>query len=70
MLTVYPRLQRKYTTYQNDATLPVNDLSLTFLFDHDAHTLAYRKIMQEHYGGREQFAQTLERFLADPANRY
>ena len=70
VLTAYPRLQYKYERYQSDATLPVNDLTLTFLFDHDIHTATYLKIMREHYGNREQFARALDQYLADPAHRY
>jgi hypothetical protein len=70
MLTGYFRLQPKYTHYQNDASLPVNGLTLTFLFDHGVHTAPYLKIMKDHYGDRENFAKALDQYLADPANRY
>ena len=70
VLTAYPRLQNKYQGYQDDATLPLQGFSLIFLFDHDSHTATYLQIMRQHYGDREQFARTLERYLADPANRY
>lgn len=70
VLTSHVRLHPTYTNYQNDAGLPVNDFTLTFLFDHDDHPAAYVKIMQDHYGDRKQFAAALERYLADPANRY
>jgi hypothetical protein len=70
MLTGYFRLQPKYTMYQSDAGLPVNGLTLTFLFDHDVHTEAYLKIMKDHYRDRENFAKVLDQYLADPANRY
>lgn len=69
LLTAHRRTQHKYENYQNDAMLPLKDLSLTFLFDHDAHTAAYLRIMREHYGDRKQFARTLDHYLADPANR-
>ena len=69
-LTVYPRVYHKYTNYQSDSTLPVSDLTLTFIFDHDTHTQAYLQAMKDHYGTRDQFAETLKYFLADPANRY
>ena len=49
---------------------PLTPLTLTFLYDHDAHPLRYRQIMQEHYPTREQFTDALERYLADPAHRY
>ena len=70
MLGVYFRLEPKYTSYQNDAALPVNELTLTFLFDHDVHTQRYLEIMKDHYGDREAFAKALDRYLSDPANRY
>lgn len=70
MLTVWFRLQPMYEGYQNDAGLPVNGLTLTFLYDHDAHTTTYLEIMKTHYGDREQFATRLGSYLADPANRY
>ncbi len=69
-LTAYLRLQPKYTFYQDDVSLPVNDLTLTFLFDHDAHPGPYLQTMRDHYGDRQQFTQNLQRYLADPANRY
>ena len=69
-LGVYFRLEPKYTSYQNDAALPVNELTLTFLFDHDVHSQRYLEIMKRHYGSREAFAQALDRYLADPAHRY
>ena len=69
VLTLHPRLQDKYYHYQDDAMLPVKELTLIFLFDHDAHTAAYRRIMREHYHNRTEFAQALEIYLADPANR-
>ncbi len=70
VLTAPARTRLKYYNFQDDLALPVRDLTLTFLFDHDAHTEAYRKIMRDHYGDRESFARTLEQYLADPANRY
>jgi len=70
VLTAYPRLEFEYQCYQDDATLPPGGLALTFLFDHDTHTAKYLQIMRQHYGDREQFARTLEHYLADPANRY
>jgi len=70
VLTAYPPLKQRYQNYQNDATLPVNDLTLTFLFDHDAHTATYLQIMRDHYGNRDEFKKLLEQFLNDPQNRY
>jgi len=70
VVTAHRRTQYKYESYQDDAMLPLNAFSLTFLFDHDAHTATYLRIMREHYGDREQFARTLEQYLADPKNRY
>jgi len=70
VLTAYPRLEFNYQRYQTDEALPVRELTLIFLFDHDAHTATYLKIMRDHYGTREQFARTLDAYLADPSNRY
>ncbi len=70
LLTAHRRTWLKYEGYQDDAMLPLNNFSLTFLFDHDAHTATYLKIMREHYGNREQFARALEDYLANPDNRY
>ncbi len=69
VLTVHRRVQPRYYFYQDDVSLPVNHLTLTFLFDHDAHAAAYLKIMRDHYGSREEFARVLEKYLADPAHR-
>ena len=69
LLSVYFRVQPRYEAYQSDATLPVNDLTLTFLYDHDAHPRPYVQVMSDHYGNRQQFAHALERYLADPAHR-
>ncbi len=60
----------KYNFYQDDANLPVSPLTLTFIFDHDAHIPAYRQIMRDRYGTREEFARILDQYLADPANRH
>ena len=70
LLTAHRRTWYKYEGYQDDAMLPVNGFSLTFLFDHDAHNSTYLRIMREHYGNREQFARALEAYLANPDNRY
>ena len=70
LLTVYFRVQPRYESFQADAPLPVNDLTLTFIFDHDAHPQQYRDIMTSHYGNRQQFAHALDLYLAEPANRY
>jgi len=64
-----PRVRSLYENYQSDAALPVNDLTLTFIFDHDAHAAAYLKIMRDRYGSRAQFRTVLDEYLADPANR-
>ncbi len=58
-----------YRRYQDDA-LPNNPLTVLFLFSHDAHTKGYLDAMRDRYGDRDQFAQELQRYLADPDNRY
>ena len=70
LLTAQRRTYLKYTNYQDDAALPVNNFSLIFLFDHDAHTATYLRIMRQHYSDREQFSHSLEKYLSDPKNRY
>ncbi|MDI1248207.1 MAG: hypothetical protein PSV13_04910 [Lacunisphaera sp.] len=69
MLTAQRRVQSRYYFYQDDVGLPVNHLTLTFLFDHDAHAAAYLKLMKDRYGDRENFAKELDRYLSDPAHR-
>lgn len=64
------RIQQHYAVYQDDAQLPVNELTLTLLFDHDAKPHAYLDIMAAHYGDRAGFRRAIDAFLADPANRY
>ena len=70
MIASFFQVQGTYAHNQDDADLPVRDLTLTFLFDHDVHTRAYLHTMEQHYGNREQFARALDRYLADPSNRY
>ena len=67
-LTVSPRLQHIYNIYQNDATLPVNEFTLTFLYDHDSHTSEYLKIMEDHYKDRNDFRLMLERYISETKN--
>lgn len=69
VLTVYLRVQPRYDTYEPDSGLPVSDLTLTLLYDSDAYPKAYRQIMETRYGGRMQFRQALDRYLAAPADR-
>jgi hypothetical protein len=70
MLTGYFRLQPKYRDYQSDAGLPVSELTLIQLFDHDVLPQRYQQIMANHYGDRKHFASVLELYLANPDNRY
>ena len=65
-----PRAQHFYANYQDDAKFPLNDLTVTFLFDHEAKTRAYLDLMARHYGDREGFRRAVDRFLADPANHF
>ena len=62
-------LASKYYSYQDDATLPVNDLTVTFLYDHEAHPPAYLEAMRRQYTTRKDFVQALDLYLRDPANR-
>ncbi len=50
--------------------LPVSELTVTFMFDHDAHTSAYHEIMRKHCNSRQEFVRALNAYLADPANRH
>ena len=70
VLTVNLRLEAKQRVYRTETDSPVSNLTLTFLYDHDAHPERYRQVMREHYGTREQFSTTLQQYLADPAHRY
>lgn len=70
VLTVYLRLQPKYAIFQDDAGRPVNDMTVTFLYEHSAHPRDYLKAMADHYGNRQHFTEALERYLDDPAHRY
>lgn len=69
-LTLYVRMKSKYSYDQDDVPMPVNDLTLTFIFDHDAHPGSYLEIMKSRYGNREQFARSLDAYLANPTNRH
>ncbi|MBX3750691.1 MAG: hypothetical protein KF897_11440 [Opitutaceae bacterium] len=68
-LTVVLSLGPKYRSFQDDATLPVRDLTITFLYDHDMHPPAYLKAMKQRYPTRVDFRAALDHHLADPANR-
>lgn len=63
------KLRSTYLANQDDRSVPVRDLTITFLYDHDAHPAAYLSAMRQRYPTRTQFAEELNRFLADPANR-
>lgn len=65
-LGVYIRLQPKHYYFQDDIRLPVSELTLTFLFDHDAHPARYRQLMQDHYQDRVGFRRHLDHYLEDP----
>ena len=69
LVTAYWRVAPKYGVYASGTGLPVNQLSVTFLFDHNAHPKEYREIMHERYGARDDFIAALERYLADPNHR-
>jgi len=69
LLSAYFQLRPKYTAFQPDVALPVNELTLTFIYAHNAHPQKYRQIMQDHYGDRKSFAAKLNEYLADPAHR-
>ena len=62
-------LAPKYNRFQNDASLPVSDLTVTFLYDHAAHPQAYLDAMKRHYPTRREFVEALDLFLLNPANR-
>jgi len=70
MLTMPLDLAAKYIGYQDDASVPVSDFTITFLYDHDAHPEAYRAAMKARYPTRPEFVQALSRYLADPAHRH
>lgn len=69
VLTAPLELRSKYRGYQKDAALPVNELTVTYLYDHDAHPPAYLAALKARYPTRDEFVSKLNQFLADPANR-
>ncbi|MBA4135782.1 MAG: hypothetical protein C0518_00535 [Opitutus sp.] len=70
VITLPVALVPKYSQFQPDAEVPVRGLTITFLYDHDAHPPAYLTAMKQRYPTREEFAAELNKFLSDPANRY
>ena len=50
--------------------MPVSELTLTLIFDHDALTPAYLNTMAERYQDRAHFRAAIDRYLSDEANRY
>ena len=69
LFTAVFRLEPKLRSAQTETLPPVSELTLTFLYDHDAHPARYREIMHQHYETREKFSVALAQFLANPANR-
>jgi hypothetical protein len=47
----------------------VNELTVTYLYDHDAHPAAYLAALKARYPTRNDFIAELNLFLANPANR-
>jgi len=70
VLSVYLRLEPKYSNYEDDRDLPVREFTVTFIYDHDAHSEAYRNVMKYHYTTRTEFMNALNLYLAEPRNRY
>lgn len=70
VLTISVPLLHKYNGFQSDAAIPVRDLTITFLYDHDAHPRAYLEVMRKRYPTRAVFETKLNQFLNNPANRY
>ena len=70
VLTAGPRARQYYANYQDDAQMPVSELTLTLIFDHDALTPAYLNTMAERYQDRAHFRAAIDRYLSDEANRY
>jgi hypothetical protein len=62
-------VRKTYAAYQDDAGLPVNELTLTLIYDHTAHTPEYLRVMREKFASRDEFRAALDRRLADPAHR-
>lgn len=69
VLTAPVDLRSKYHGYQEDAALPVSELTVTYLYDHDAHPPAYLAALRGRYPTRSEFAAELNFFLANPVNR-
>lgn len=63
-------LRPKYRNYQDDKAIPVRDLTVTFLYDNDAHPPAYLAAMKARYPSRQEFTAALNSYLSAPANRH
>lgn len=69
MLTLPLRLAPKYRSYGGDDGTAPGALTVTYLYEHDAHPPAYLAAMKARYPDRAAFEAALSRFLADPAHR-
>lgn len=67
-LTMPLRLAPKYESYQGDDGRRPNGLTVTFLYEHDAHPPAYLAAMKARYPNRAAFEAALDRFLSDPTH--
>lgn len=63
-------LRAKYRQYHDDGSLPVNDLTVTFFYDHDVHPPQFLAALKQRYPTREDFRAAIDTFLNNPANRY
>ncbi len=69
ILAVPLQLRQRYQASQGNDTVPVNGLTVTFLYGHDTYPASFLSAMKSHYPNRQEFAEGLNRYLADPANR-
>ncbi len=71
LVLIHPlELRFKYDDYQDDAMVPVRDLTVTFLYDHDAHPAAFIAAMKARHPDRQAFTIELDHYLNDPTHRY
>ncbi len=66
LVTAPLRLRVNFPSFRTDDNPVVSAHTLTYLFDHHTHPVAFRQIMQKHYGNREGFERAVHAYLAQP----
>lgn len=69
-LIVPAPLAPKFYYFQTDDAVPVSELTITLIYDHDVHPRLYLEAMKHHYPTREDFARAINLHLATPENRH